>query len=174
MPLRNVLLRAMLWSLAFTAMTGVLAVLFHAGDLVWRVVGTGFATALACGLMLPISGMIDREQSRPAGLLGMGAVIAEFPMALAMIWEAPWFLFDVTWEVEIITTMLILGVAVGVSMYLLRLKHAPYGLWAGRVGLCVTLATFVSYMIFTWTLEIFNNDNWLDTGSAVGTLGHLR
>ena len=51
MPLRMVLMRVMLWSLAFAAVTGVAAVLFQGGDLAWRVVGTGFATAAACALM---------------------------------------------------------------------------------------------------------------------------
>ncbi|MEE9296044.1 MAG: hypothetical protein V3W34_13930 [Phycisphaerae bacterium] len=174
MPLRNVLLRAMLWSLAFAATTGVLAVLFQAGDLVWRVVGTGFTTALACGLMLPVSGMIDRKQSRAAGLLGMGAVIAEFLMALAVIWEAPLHVFGVYWGDEIGLTMLILAVAVVVIVYLLQLKHAQYGLFAGRLGLYVTLATFVAFMIATWVPgRVFNNDKWWETGSAVVTLGAL-
>ena len=222
MPLRNVLLRGMLWSLAFAAATGVLAVLFQAGSLVWRVVGTGFTTALACGLMLPVSGMIDREKSRSAGLLGMGAVIAEFLMALALIWEVPQNVFGLSWEVEIgysmLTlglavvmimcllqldrelsrpagllgtggviaeslmalaliweapqqvfgvslrdeiglTMLILGLAVVMIVYLLQLKHAPYGLFAGRVGLYVTLATFVAFMIATWgPSRVFNDE----------------
>ena len=82
MSLRTILLKGMLWSLAFAAVTGVLAVLVEGGHLAWRVVGTGFVTALACGLMLPISSSIDREKTRSAGLLGMAVVILEFLMAL--------------------------------------------------------------------------------------------
>ncbi|MCH7808049.1 MAG: hypothetical protein IIB60_02385, partial [Planctomycetes bacterium] len=105
MTLRIVLLRAMLWSLGLSAVTGVLAVLFQGGDLVWRVVGTGVTTAIACGLMLRASTLVDREESRPAGLLGMGVVIAEFLMALLLIWEAPRHLWGVRWVEEIALTM---------------------------------------------------------------------
>ena len=54
----------MLWSLGLAAATGVLAVLFQGGDLVWRLVGTGFTTALACGLIIPASLLVDRERVR--------------------------------------------------------------------------------------------------------------
>src|SRR3990172_5249108 len=87
MPTRAVLLRLMLWSLGLAAATGVLAVLFQGGDLVWRVVGTGIATAAACGLLIPTSVLIDRERTRAGGLLGMAVVILEFLLALGLIWE---------------------------------------------------------------------------------------
>ena len=48
MPLRKVLLRIMLWSLAFAAVTGVVAVLTQGGTLLWRLIGTGITTAVAC------------------------------------------------------------------------------------------------------------------------------
>ena len=89
MPLRKVLLRIMLWSLAFAAVTGVVAVLTQGGTLLWRLIGTGITTAVACGLLLPASALIDREKTRSGGLLGMAAVIVEFLMALSLIWEAP-------------------------------------------------------------------------------------
>lgn len=139
MTLRMVLLRAMLWSLGLSAVTGVLAVLFQAGDLVWRVVGTGFTTAVACGLMLPASTLIDQEKSRPAGLLGMAGVILEFLMAMILIWEAPRNLWGVSWEGEIVLTMLFLGMAVVLIMAFLALLREAYGVVAGRVGLIVTL-----------------------------------
>lgn len=174
MPLRNVLLRAMLWSLAFAAATGVLAVLFQAGYLVWRVVGTGFATAVACGFMMLVSGMIDREQSRPGGLLGMAAVIGEFLMALILIWEVPRRLFWLSWEAEISVTMFIFGVAAVVIIHLLQLRHEPYAQLAARVGIYVTLVTFVAFMIATWApSRVFNDDKWWDTGGAVALLGGL-
>lgn len=77
----------MLWSLGFAAVTGVAAVLFGGGDLIARVIGTGVATAAACGLMLPVAKLIDRAKTRPAGLLGMAVVCAEFLRALMLIWN---------------------------------------------------------------------------------------
>ncbi len=68
--------------------------------------------------MIPASLLVDREQVRWAGLLGMGAVIAEFLMAMSLIWEvaqpvlAP--ILDV--EIKISLTMVFLGLAVGVTM----------------------------------------------------------
>ena len=87
MALRGILLRAMLWSLGFAAVTGVAAVLFGGGGLIARVIGTGVATAAACGLMLPVAKLIDRAKTRPAGLLGMAVVCAEFLRALMLIWN---------------------------------------------------------------------------------------
>src|SRR5947209_5370632 len=86
MPLRRLLLRVMLGALAFSAAAGVLAVLAFSSSVAWRVVGTGVVTAVAAGLMLAMSRLVDREPSRMAGLLGMAAVVAEFTLALGLIW----------------------------------------------------------------------------------------
>ena len=109
MTLRKMLLRGMLWSLAFAAGTGVLAALFDAPDLIARVVGTGAASAIACALMMPISLWIDREKTRPAGLLGMTAVTIEFLLALLVIWEVPRHYFGYSVEEELGLTMVFLG-----------------------------------------------------------------
>ena len=74
MALRTTLLRVMLWSLAIAAVTGVVAVLTQSGAVAWRVVGSGLTTAVASGLMLAASRLVDREKSRSAGLLGMAKV----------------------------------------------------------------------------------------------------
>ena len=104
MPLRTVLLRLMLWSLGLAAAAGVLAVLFRGGNLVWRLVGTGVTTAVACGLMIPASLLVDRNDRRWAGLLGMAAVIVEFLMALAVIWDVTGALFAAVRDVDADTT----------------------------------------------------------------------
>ena len=58
--LRRIILKVLLGSLAVAAVAGILAV-FVARDVIWRVVGTGFLTAAAALLMLPLSHMIDRH-----------------------------------------------------------------------------------------------------------------
>ena len=174
MTLRIVLLRVMLWSLGLSAATGVLAVLLQGGDLVWRVVGTGFTTAVACGLLLRASTLVDHEKSRPAGLLGMAGVIVEFLMALAQIWEAPRNLWGFSWEFELGLTMLFFGLAVVLIMSFLKLLQEPYGQIAARVGVVVTLATFVTLMIGTWApARLFNHDEWWQTGGAIALFGLL-
>ena len=176
MTLRIALLRAMLWSLGLSALTGVLAVLFEAGDLVWRVVGTGFTTAVACGLMLRASTLVDQKKSRSAGLPGMAGVIVEFLMAMIVIWEVPRNLWGVSWEGEIALTMLFLGMAVVLAMALVALLHEAHGVVAGRVGLVVTLATFVACMIATWIprtpVRVFN-ENWWETSASLAIFGGL-
>ena len=54
MPLRKLLIRVMLWSLGATAVIGSMTVLIMGvSDTYWRLVGTGTATAVAAGLMIP-------------------------------------------------------------------------------------------------------------------------
>ncbi len=174
MPLRKVLLRIMLWSLAFAAVTGVVAVLTQGGTLVWRVIGTGVTTAVACGLLLRASALIDREKTRSGGLLGMGGVIGEFLMALTLIWGGPWNLWGLSWDEEVSLTMLCSGIAVLLIMQFLRMLREPPNVVAGRAGIVVTLATFVIFMIATWASGRFwDNDDWWESGAAIVLLGGL-
>jgi len=174
MTLRTILLRGMLWSLGFAAVTGVLAVLIQGGDLAWRVVGTGIATALACGLMLPISTLIDREKTRSAGLLGMVVVIVEFLMALMLIWDVPRFLVGKRWEEEIASTMMSFALGTVFAALFLRIRVERYGYYAGRVGLVVTLAAFVVFMAGIWMPDRFvAQEDWGETGSAFCLFGGL-
>lgn len=159
----------MLWSLAFAAVTGVLAVLTQVGDLAWRVVGTGFTTALACGVMLACSSLIDREKTRSAGLLGMATVVFEFLMALILIWEVPRLLLGKSWEGEIGITMVLFGLTALVSMGLMELRQTPHGLVAGRVGLIVTVAAFVAFMVAIWE----PTRHWGETGRVLSLFGAL-
>jgi hypothetical protein len=84
--LQKLILRILLGSLALAAAAGVLAVLF-ANDVVLRVMGTGFVTAGAALVMLPLSKWVDRKEKRPAGLFGLAAVVIEFILVLMLIWE---------------------------------------------------------------------------------------
>lgn len=173
MKLQVVLLRVMLWSLGVSAVTGVLAVLLQGGELAWKVVGTGFITALACGLLLPASAMVDQEKSRAGGLLGMAAVILEFLMAMMLIWEAPRHLWGVSWEEEIALTMLFFGMATVAIIALLALLREPYGMIAGRVGAILTIPTFVVLMIAIWTPHRAFGENWWETGASLALFGGL-
>ena len=174
MTLRTILLKGMLWSLGFAAVTGVLAVLIQGGDLVWRVVGTGFTTALACGVMLSISRLIDREKTRPACLLGMTAVLLEFLMAMMLIWDVPRFLMGKSWEEEIASTMMSFALGTVFAALFLRLRVERYGYYAGRVGFIVTLATFVVFMAGTWIPNGFYiRVSCRGTGVALGLFGGL-
>lgn len=177
MTLRVALLRTMLWSLGLSAAIGVLAVLFQGGDLVWRVVGTGFTTAFASGLMLSAARLIDHEKSRSDGLLGMGGVIGEFFMALALIWNVPQNLLGVSWEEEIALTMLFSGMAMILMMVMLRLLQRPVSVYAGRVGVVLVVVTFMSWMIAIWTDGLGgrhpSTDKWWPTSGFLAVFGGL-
>ena len=172
MSLRKTLLRVMLWSLGVAAATGVLAVLFRGGDLAWRVVGTGFATAVACGVLLPVSRLIEREKTRSAGLLGMAGIIVEFLLWLVQIWELPRHLFGVRWEGEIGLTIVLSGAALVLLMCFLRLRHAPHGALAGNVALAVILVTWAAFMLAIWAPHPIDDESW-QTGGAVLAIGGL-
>ena len=177
MPTRAVLLRLMLWSLGLAAATGVLAVLFQGGDLVWRLVGTGFTTALACGLIIPASLLVDRERGRWAGLLGMGAIILEFLMALSLIWEVAQPLLAPVLELElkISLTMVFVGLAVGLTIACAGPLCVPRHSIAARTALGFISLVLVAYLLATWRLDFrrTNNDDWWETGSALLVLGVL-
>ena len=174
MPLRKMLLRGMLWSLAFAAGTGVLAALFDAPDLIARVVGTGAASAIACALLMPISLWIDREKTRPAGLLGMTAVTIEFLLALLAIWEVPRHLFGFSVGEELGLTMLFLALGVILWMALFRLGFYRAAVLAMRAGLFVAGGTLFLYMLAIWLPgEFYEHDEWWITGNAIFLFGGL-
>ena len=174
MPLHKVLLRAMLWSLGLAAAAGVLAALSGGGETVWRVVGTGFVTALACGLMMPFSAMLDQEKTRAAGLSGMVVVLVEFLLALALIWEVARLLFGLHWEEQLALTMLFFGLAAVLLALAVKLADAPHSRLAGNIGVGATAATFGTVLIAIWSPEpLIERGKWWESGSAVFTIGLL-
>lgn len=150
MPTRKTLLRWMLVALAFTALTGVLAVLVEASHVAWQIVGTGFATAVACALLMPITGMIDRAKSRSAGLVGMFWVVGEYLLTLLLIWEIPHNFFAHSYEEELALTAVVLLPAGPIAMALLKLTNQPYGRLAGRIGVVVVVAALLACWTGIW------------------------
>ncbi len=187
MPTRKTLLRWMLVALAFTAAAGALAVLVNASHVAWQIVGTGFATAAACALMIPIARMLDREKSRPAGLVGMFWVLGEYLLVLTLIWKIPEHLLAVYWEEELAVTALISVPAGPLTMALLKLANQPYGRIAGRLGIVVIIASLLSFWTAIWwrqgvailktsptdysTYQI--QEAWSKTGGAISIHGGL-
>jgi MFS family permease len=174
MPLPKLLLRAMLWSLGLAAAAGVLAALSGGGDTVWRVVGTGFVTAFACGLMMPFSAMLDQRKTRAAGLSGIAVVLLEFILALALIWQVARRLFGLHWEEQLALTMLFFGLAAVLLALSLRLADTPHAKLAAKVGIGATAVTFGMFLIAIWGPErLIEDEKWWESGSAVFTIGLL-
>ena len=174
MTLREILMKAMLWSLGFAAVTGVAAVLFGGGDLIARVIGTGVATAFACGVMLPMAGLIDRTKTRPSGLLGMSMVCAEFLMSLMLIWDVANPLLGGDGEERVGLTMVILGPGVLVAMWLMGLVSDRQTVVAAWTGLAVVVAASTVFLIATWLPRtvLAENECW-ETGAAILPMGML-
>lgn len=174
MTLRGILLRAMLWSLAFAALTGVAAVLFGGGYLISQVIGTGVVTAAACGVMLPMAGLIDRTKTRSAGLLGMAMVCAEFLMALMLIWDVAKPLLGWRGEGHVGETMAILGLGVLGAMGLMGLLPQRRTVVAARTGLVVVVAAAAAFLLATWGPRwgLPEQECW-ETGGAILSLGML-
>lgn len=174
MTLRGILLRAMLWSLAFAAVTGVAAVLFGGGYIIARVIGTGVVTAVACGVMLPMAALIDRAKTRPVGLLGMAMVCAEFLMALMLIWDVDKLLLGPGAEDQVSETMVILGLSVLAAMGMMPLLPKPRTVVAARTGLIVLAATAVVFLLATWEpWSDFREQKCWESGVAILPLGLL-
>jgi hypothetical protein len=121
----------MLASLGFSAVAGVLAVLMAGQDVVWRIVGTGMLAAVASGLMIVLSLLMDKEKSRAAGLLGMCAVVLAFLLSLFLVWDLRFASRGE--EPAVFALLLVLG-ATPPLMLFLRVMFASGGKWAGIVG----------------------------------------
>ncbi len=174
MELKKLFLRIMLWSLAAAATGGVLAVLFGGGDLILRVIGTGIVLAVASGLMLPVSGMVDREQTRTAGLVGMGAVIVEFLLALVVIWDVLPLLVGRRYEEPLGLTLVHFGLAAVIAIFFLRFRHSRQAARAWCPGVVLTGAAFCIVMIAVWTQEPWEvRENWWGTAGALAVTGAM-
>ncbi|MFQ5414687.1 MAG: hypothetical protein ACE5E6_09545 [Phycisphaerae bacterium] len=174
MNIRQPLFRAMLWSLALSAGCGVLAVLFQGGDVVWRIVGTGVTTAAACALMLPTSLLVDREKSRPAGLLGMSVITLEFAFAQVLIWDIPRLLGWAGRDESIALTMTFVALATLAIMLCLGFSVHPFGRIAAPVGVAVTVVWFAVFMVPTWAgRAVAHHDKWWQSGGAVAAIGAI-
>ncbi len=170
---RKLILKVLLWSLALAAVAGVLAVLL-ASDVIWRVMGTGFLTAAAALLMMPLSLMVDRQKSQPAGLFGLAAVVVEFILILMMIWEVNtlvgggWELFRSLW----MTVNVAAGSSVAAMIFLLA-RNRREARVAATVGLALTAAFFLAAMIASWLPGRQWDDEWWATSATIATMGVL-
>lgn len=86
MPLRKTLLLVMLGALGIAGMAGAGAILYSTGSGTWQIAVSGILAAIAVGLMLPCTLLIDQKRWRATGLAGMGAILATFFAALAATW----------------------------------------------------------------------------------------
>ena len=162
----------MLASLGLAAVAGASAVFVAGHELTWRVVITGVVTAVACGLLLAASMLVDGEKSRAAGLVGMAAIIAEYLVALVLIWFESFnnSAFESFW-----LTALAILLAAPPAMLFLRL--ATPGRDVGAVlGVILSAVCFAIMMIGTWfpfASQVDRAGKWWGTAGVTAGFGFL-
>lgn len=174
MSLRQLLLRMMLWSLALSAAAGVCTVLLAAHDVIGRVGGTGLAAAIASALLLASSRLVDREPTRPAGLLAMAVVIAEFLLALILIWGfLPWRTSFVD-EERFALTAAAVALAGLPAVFFLYVAGRAGGGPAGWAAVALSIVCFADMLAGTWWPAWgLVRENWWTTAGIVGGCGIL-
>jgi hypothetical protein len=171
MTFRRFLLLAMLVALGLCAAVGVLAVFVTSGEHLGRVLGTLLDTAVATGLLLPVSFLIPRAKLRVGGLTGMGVILFAWLCVLAAIWTNGIPLYGLS-ETFALTALFVLFMGVpsaGVLLLLYRRQARTAAL------------TFVSGAVLAWLaceLSAFNlygpfRDHFLSTGLVLYGLGTL-
>jgi len=168
--IRKILLHVMLWSLAVAAVCGAATILAAGNDIVRRVVATGITTAIAAGLMLGVTFLVDGEKTRAAGIFGMGAVTLEYLIVSYLIWIPDW---GATWSALLGTAVSLAPVALA-DLLFLRLLHLPQARLASRVALVLSALVFVLFAAEAWC-----SYNWSpryqmsETGAASAAFGVL-
>ena len=148
MIFRKLLLRVMLVSLGVAAVVGALAMLLFDHGIVWRIVGTTVTTAVAAGLMMAMSALADREKCHTAGVVGMGMVVGEFLLFLALTWCGD----AIGWQYQerLISTVAWLACTTVPAMFFLRLAASASTRLAGFVGVGAFAVTFLLGIVTTW------------------------
>ncbi|MCX5659472.1 MAG: hypothetical protein NTW19_07080 [Planctomycetota bacterium] len=160
---RRALLRLMMICIAMIAVAGVAGVVFGTWDLVWRLMASCFAGAVAAGLMLRASGWIDQPAKRRAGIWAMWLAIVQFGIAVVAIclsgWGSGYDLGGRLW-----LTLLEVAVAGWWSVRFVLMLEQPIARRAGLVGLGVDAVAFALAMGATWIA-------WGSSGWWLGTTG---
>lgn len=147
MHTQRTLLKLMLWLLAAAALAAVAGVFTDFRFFDEHIIGTCVVAAITAGLMMPLSKMIDREESRLAGLIGMTALVIEFLLILGAIWEVFWRVGLRNELYETAGGWALTGLAATVCVRLLSTRG---GKAAGWVGLAAVGLMTVAWMTAAW------------------------
>jgi hypothetical protein len=165
----------MLCSLGATAVVGAVTVLvIGMGDTGWRLVGTGAATAIVAGLMIPFSVLADKPKSRREGLLGMTVIVIEFVGTLGLIWQVFRTLGSYRLEDRVGLTLLFFGITALPGILFLRFASMPLSRATGVAGIGLCGVVFVLLLIGGWNdRSLLDNEQWFASAGAVSSLGLL-
>ena len=162
MTFRRFLLLAMLAALALCAVVGVLAVFVSRGDYLWQILGTAIDTAVATGLLLPLSFLIPRPKLRVGGFTGMAVILAAWLCILGAIWTADMSPYGLTEKLaESAMFVVFMGVPSAGVLLLLSFRQARSA-----------VLTFVSGAALAWLLCEINvafEFDWRDGERLIAT-----
>ena len=146
--LRRLILKLLLASLGVAAAAGIGAVLLPVDDIMFRIVWSGVLTAVCAGVAMFFAALIQREKTRPGGLVGLLWIMAIFAATLLLIWITLGSAFRSADELAgTIGAMFLAGLPiVGLSMYLTN----PAGRIAAIVGSAMMVIAFVFFLIGIW------------------------
>jgi hypothetical protein len=166
--LRRVSLKAMLWMLALAAVIGVLTVLTANYDTLGRVAGTVTATAIAAGILWPLSVLADRKNTQAAGLLGMASVVVVYLLVIPLIWDLD------QQDEEMAISSFVIGLTVPFGMLFLSLKNTPATWISARVGVAGYVAVLLTFLIAIWHPGGWQRaEVWWETGWWCAAYGSL-
>ena len=157
--LRSLCLKAMLWLLGTAAVIGVLTVLTASYDILGRMGGTMLVTAIAAGILWPLSLLVDRSKTVAAGLLGMASVIVVYSLIVPLIWDLD------SGDEEMLSLSLVIGLMAPLGMVAMLMVPVKKTQWAGRLGIVVYLLVVVSFSIAIWHPGGWQTrSDWWETG----------
>lgn len=166
--IRALCLKVMLWLLGTAAVIGVLTVLTASYEILGRVSGTVLATAIAAGILWPLSLMVDRPKTVPAGLLGMAAVIVVYCLVIPLIWDLD------SYDEEMFFLSLVIGLTTPLGMAAMLMISFPRTQMAGRLGIIVYLLVIASFCVAIWHPGGWRpRSDWWETGWWLIAYGSL-
>ena len=163
MPIRRIMLVAMLVILGLCAVVGVLAALVFSGEILWRVLGTAIDTAVATGLLLPLTFLIPRPRFRIGGLAGMGVILAARLCLLAAIWTIDYRAFQIGERLALTALfILFMGLPSAGALMLLSFRQVRVAVVAFAAGAGLAWLTCEIYVFLP---DAFNDgERFLATG----------
>lgn len=169
MNIQRVLLRVMLASLAVAAAVGTLAALTNQTETFWRIIGTCAITAVATGLLIPISHCL-KGGTRAAALTAIIAIVVEFILNLALIWNGLGISSPHSDDLAITAGLVFAtGLAAVFLVYMLGIGATRR---AAICGLILDAAVFFLAMIATWSNAAFG-DNFGETAGVLAIFGPM-
>ena len=166
--LRRVSLKVMLLMLALAAVIGVLTVLTASYDTLGRVAGTVIATAVAAGILWPLSVLADRKNTQAAGLLGMVSTLVVYCLVIPLIWDLD------RQDEEMVISSLVIGLMLPFGMFFLSLKNLGATWIAARAGVGVYVAVLITFLVAVWHPGSWSRaEPWWATGWWCAAYGSL-